>query len=67
MINKIVNKIGVDKVLHFSIAMNIAFLSNIWVAIVLALGKEVYDELDYGGFCWKDLLVSIAGALITLI
>ena len=59
--------IGLDKIAHFSIAMNIAFFTNIWIAIALALVKEIYDEVDYGGFCWKDLLVSVVGALVTLI
>ena len=63
----IINKIGVDKLLHFSIAMNIAFFSNIWIAILMALLKELFDEIDYGGFDWKDLLASILGALVTLI
>ena len=65
--NDIIKKIGVDKILHFSIAMNIAFFSNVWIAILMALLKELYDEVDYKGFDWKDLLASVLGALVTLI
>jgi uncharacterized protein YfiM (DUF2279 family) len=65
--SNIIKWIGLDKIAHFSIAMNIAFFTNIWIAIALALVKEIYDEVDYGGFCWKDLLAGIIGALLTLI
>jgi len=65
--SNIIKRIGLDKIAHFSIAMNIAFFSNIWIAIALALVKEIYDEVDYGGFCWKDLLAGIIGALLTLV
>ena len=61
-----------DKANHFIYGFVIFVLLNIfllpWIAFgitfLFAIGKEVYDQFDYGGFDWKDILATIAPALI---
>lgn len=63
-----------DKMLHFIAGMLItAFVAVIaprfaplavTVAIVAGFAKEIYDEINYGGFDWKDLLATILGGVV---
>ena len=61
-----------DKANHFIYGFAIFFLANLFllnyialeITIIFALSKEVYDEWDYGGFDWKDLLVTLVPPLI---
>lgn len=64
---KIMSSIEHDKLLHsfygtliFALMLlitnsNIAMV----VVIVIAICKEVYDELIYGGFDWNDIIATI--------
>lgn len=66
--------VPLDKALHFIAGMLVvAFVATIfpcvsnWAivfAIIVGTGKEIRDEVVYGGFDWKDLVVTIAGGLI---
>ena len=71
---KIADWLGIpmDKVLHFAAGFTIALIGAlIWdneigfaLAILAGISKEIYDQFKYGGFDWKDLLVTILGGLI---
>jgi uncharacterized membrane protein YjdF len=74
MYTKIVGflKAHFDKVLHFLMGMIImlvagiilpAWLSFFAVCIAAAL-KEALDQIAYGGFDWKDLIVTITGGAL---
>jgi hypothetical protein len=66
--------IPADKALHLIAGMLVvAFVATIfpcvanWAivfTIIVGTGKEIRDEVVYGGFDWKDLVVTIAGGLI---
>ena len=66
--------IPADKALHLIAGMLVvAFVATIfpcvshWVfvfALIAGVGKEIRDELAYGGFDWKDLIVTIAGGAV---
>ena len=65
---KIVNLIPKDKLLHFCAGLLLAQLAYVWIWFIVlpffvGLLKEIYDEYKYGGFDWRDLLVTTAGAL----
>lgn len=62
-----------DKILHFFAGvLLVSFyaalfpsISNYCIvfAILGGLAKELYDEYDYNGFCWKDWLATTLGGL----
>lgn len=61
-----------DKLLHFIAGAVIAFpaamfLGEVW-GVLIAAGagvlKEMRDEWAYGGFDWRDLMATWAGALV---
>ena len=57
---------GEDKVLHFLLGFFIAAFGG-WPALLLAaFGKEIWDEHDYSGADYKDLLVTLLGGSIAL-
>jgi hypothetical protein len=37
---------------------------SVVVAIVAGVGKEIRDEVVYGGFDWKDLMATIVGGTV---
>ena len=60
-----------DKALHIAVGLTLYGLGAIWMpivglilAVVFAVGKEIKDEIVYGGFDWKDLLFTIAVPII---
>jgi hypothetical protein len=64
-INKAVSFIGVDKVLHFSIGMNIYLIFGSWWLLFLAATlKEVYDHYTYGHFDLIDLSATLLGGVV---
>jgi hypothetical protein len=77
MYTKILNflKVNYDKVLHFTAGMVIMLVVSIffkiWVAFisacVAAVLKEVRDQIVYRGADWRDLVITIAGALLVLV
>lgn len=60
-----------DKLLHFIAGVLITAVVAVVFprfavlgAIVAGLAKEVYDEITYGGWDWKDLLATIMGGAV---
>tara|TARA_R100001244_G_scaffold64313_2_gene53278 strand:+ start:82 stop:309 length:228 start_codon:yes stop_codon:yes gene_type:complete len=66
--NKLIKKIGVDKILHFLVGACVYFtFDNLWVVIVIALLKELLDEKTYGGFDLVDFLITVLGGIMALL
>ena len=60
------SKIPKDKLLHSfygTLAYIVVSCFSHYVAmlsvIVLAVSKEVYDDIKYGGFDWKDIVATV--------
>lgn len=61
-----------DKVYHFTLSYVIMLTlllfttpySAAMVTFVIGIGKELYDEFDYGGFSIPDLIADFAGVLL---
>lgn len=52
---------GKDKVWHFGVSLALAVVCPV-VAVVAAVGKEVYDRGKSGGhWCWKDIVADVVG------
>lgn len=73
------DKIPYDKKLHFAagfIVTVVVGISLFWFAVnsfvmigigtgfLAGIAKEIYDEYDYGGFDWKDMIATWIGALV---
>jgi len=64
--------IPTDKLLHFVAGFSIALIGSILfgketgfaLAILAGIGKEIRDQIVYGGFDIMDLIVTIAGGLL---
>ena len=63
-----------DKLLHSFYGTLIYALASVFnptyaiiLTILVALAKEIYDELKYGGFDWKDIISTIAIPMILFI
>lgn len=62
---------GKDKLLHFLVGAIIALIGTalfgatigICLAISAGILKEIYDEVDYGGADFLDILATTAGGL----
>ena len=59
-----------DKKLHLASGLAIAFVFGIynpWIGLgcgmAAGVAKEVYDEYDYGGFDYVDMLATWLGAI----
>lgn len=72
-------RIGTDKLLHFNACLFVAYitarllpcctvermLAGFAFAVLIGLGKELYDEAQEGNmFDWNDLLADVAGATV---
>lgn len=55
--------IQVDKLEHIAVSMAVSVLSPL-LAIIVAVGKEVYDHYCRGGFDVKDLMADAVGIII---
>jgi hypothetical protein len=63
-----------DKALHFIAGLLVVALAAttlpsvanwaIVFALIAGVGKEIRDEIVYGGFDWKDLLATILGGVV---
>jgi hypothetical protein len=61
-----------DKANHFVYGFVIYVLASLLLSDLLSLAMvviwaicvEIYDEYDYGGFDWKDLLVTMIPAIL---
>lgn len=55
----------IDKLYHLAAGFFIMlFFNSWWLLIVTAVGKEVYDEIDYGGWSWQDIVFTILGGIL---
>lgn len=73
MINNIINKVGVDKILHLLVCLNLTLelrrFVDLWIAVlivfVIAVLKEVYDKVSKKGTCdYKDIIADCVGIII---
>lgn len=52
---------GKDKALHFGVCFVLASI-NPFIAILCAMGKELYDQQQPNNhFCWKDVVADAIG------
>lgn len=56
-----------DKLLHsfygiliYLVAALVSPMFGILAVIVIAIAKEAYDEIKYGGFDWVDIVATVA-------
>lgn len=55
---------GLDKKKHFFVCLILSILSPI-LAIIAAIGKEIYDSKQQGNhFCWKDIVADGIGIIL---
>ena len=55
---------GLDKKKHFYVCLILSILSPI-LAIIAAVGKEIYDSKQSGNhFCWKDIVADGIGIIL---
>ena len=55
---------GLDKKKHFFVCLILSIICPI-LAIIAAVGKEIYDSKQKGNhFCWKDIVADLAGIII---
>lgn len=73
LVNKLLNKVGVDKALHLAVGALINALIypfgkemtivGIFVVFILSCVKELLDSFEEGNGCdWLDVLWSVLGA-----
>lgn len=68
----ITSLIEYDKALHFMVGFFIFIISSLFlsdllsvgIVFIFALGKEIRDQITYGGFDFKDLLFTMVAPLI---
>lgn len=55
---------GLDKKKHFYICLILSIICPI-LAIIAAIGKEIYDSKQKGNhFCWKDIVADGIGIML---
>ena len=55
---------GTDKFLHFVGGACVMAITNSWIVLALvAIGKEVYDYMDYGLFSKPDVYATVLGGI----
>lgn len=55
---------GLDKKKHFFVCLILSIICPI-LAIIAAIGKEIYDSKQKGNhFCWKDIVADLVGIII---
>ena len=73
--NKIVELIQHDKALHFMFGFFLFVLSNIFlsdsycigIVFIVALIKEIRDEIVYKGFDWRDIIATVLPSICILV
>ena len=70
MLNKHIDKVAHLFVSYFLLTI-FSIVLPLWGAIILAflfgLGKELYDQVKYKGFDYKDLIADLIGIIIGVI
>ena len=63
-----------DKLLHsfygiliYVVASLVSPMFGIIAVVVIAIAKEVYDEIKYGGFDWVDIVATVAIPVVLLL
>lgn len=55
---------GLDKKKHFFVCLILSIICPI-LAIIAAVGKEIYDSKQKGNhFCWKDIVADLIGIIL---
>lgn len=55
---------GLDKKKHFFVCLILSIICPI-LAIIAAIGKEIYDSKQQGKhFCWKDIVADGIGIIL---
>lgn len=55
---------GLDKKKHFFVCLILSIICPI-LAIIAAIGKEIYDSKQQGNhFCWKDIVADLIGIIL---
>lgn len=55
---------GLDKKKHFFVCLILSIICPI-LAIIAAVGKEIYDSKQKGNhFCWKDIVADVIGIIL---
>ena len=65
------SKLPKDKLLHsfygvliYLVAALVSPVFGIIAVVVIAVAKEVYDEIKYGGFDWVDIVATVAKPMV---
>lgn len=60
-----------DKLLHsfygvliYLVAALVSPVFGVIAVVVIAIAKEVSDEIRYGGFDWKDIIATVAVPMV---
>ena len=60
-----------DKLLHsfygvliYLVAALVSPMFGVIAVVVIAIAKEAYDEIRYGGFDWKDIIATVAVPMV---
>ena len=73
MINNIINKVGVDKILHLLVSLSLTLelkrvlpvFESALLVLTIGLLKEAYDKwLGKGTSDWKDIVANCIGVAI---
>ena len=63
-LNNFLLQFGTDKFLHFVGGACVMAITNSWIVLaIVSAGKEVYDQMVYGGFDKKDLFATMLGGV----
>ena len=70
---KIIEKVGIDRLLHFAFGGWVACIASEWyyallIGFIIGLAKELFDKyIKKSRFDWLDLLATFAGSVVTAI
>ena len=62
-----------DKVLHFAVCLVLTLVLSLitpyapLIVLVIGLGKECYDMIDYGHFCGWDIVADLVGITLACV
>ena len=68
---QLMSDIPKDKLLHsfygvliYLVAALVSPMFGIIAVVIVAVAKEVYDEIKYGGFDWVDIVATVAVPMV---
>ena len=63
-LNDFMLQFGTDKFLHFVGGACVMAITHSWIVLsIVAIGKEVYDQIIYKGFDIKDAFATVLGGV----